>query len=152
MGTDEPACESSPVWRYPSRSKNCAVLRQGEANAEPDLAAAVGCSQGLDRGDEADRQAAAAERRQYGEPSEVDVVGVRPVEDGGDDPAVRLAHQDAAQLHQFADARGVGREGARGRLQRVAVLLECRPHHTGDAGGLGGNRRADGLTGSCHDS
>jgi hypothetical protein len=40
------------------------------------------------------------------------VIGVRPVEHGGHDPALGLADQDPAQLHQIADGGGVERERA----------------------------------------
>jgi hypothetical protein len=80
------------------------------------------------------------------------VIGVCPVEHARHDPRVALARQDAAQLHQVADGRRVKGERARGRLQHAAVLPERRADHLRDPGRLGGIRRADGLTGGCHDS
>ena len=79
------------------------------------------------------------------------MIGVRPVKHAGHDPPVALAGQDASQLHQVADGRSVECERARGRLQHAAVLPECRADHLRDPGRLGDIRRADGLTGSCHD-
>ena len=80
------------------------------------------------------------------------MIGVRPVKHAGRDPPVALADQDAAQLQQVPDLRGIEGERARGRLQHAPVLGERRPDHARDPGRLGDIRRADGLTGSCHDS
>jgi hypothetical protein len=80
------------------------------------------------------------------------VIDVRPVEHARHDPPVALAGQDAAQLHKVADGCGIEGERTRGWLQHAAVLPERRADHLRDPRRLGDIRRADGLTGSCHDS
>ena len=112
MGTDEPACESSPVWWYPSRSKNARF--SGRARRTPSLTWRRPLAAARDSTAATRRTAepAAAECGEDGQAPEVDVIGVRPVEHARHDPAVALADQDAAQLHEVADGCGVEGERA----------------------------------------
>ena len=129
-----------------------AVSRQAQADTEPHPVAAGRDRERLDLGDQAHAEPASAECGDDGQPPEVDVIGVRAVEHAGGDPPVALAHQDAAQLQQVPNPCGIEGERARGRLQHVPVFGERRADHARDPGRLGDIRRADGLTGSCHDS